>query len=88
MTRASTRRRWAHSKALEIELKVLGPEHPDVAASYNNLGTVYTEQGKQEEALGAHSKALEIRLKVFGDVHPKVARTKHNMGLVLKATGN
>ena len=50
---------------LKIQLKVLGPEHPDVAESYNHLGFVYKSQGKQEEALGAFSKALEIRLKVL-----------------------
>ena len=44
----------AYSKALEIQLKVLGPEHPDVAGSYGNLGNIYNSQGKQEEALGAH----------------------------------
>ena len=50
----------AHSKALEIKLKELGPEHLDIAMSYCNMGAVYRIQGKLEEALGAHSKALEI----------------------------
>jgi hypothetical protein len=27
-------------KALSIQIKVLGEEHPDVASSYNNLGLV------------------------------------------------
>ena len=27
-------------KALSIRIKVLGEEHPDIAISYNNLGTV------------------------------------------------
>ena len=27
-------------KALGIQIKVLGEEHPDVASSYNNLGNV------------------------------------------------
>jgi hypothetical protein len=27
-------------KALDIKIKVLGEEHPSVAMSYNNLGTV------------------------------------------------
>jgi len=29
----------------------LGPEHPDVARSLNNLAMVYTDQGKYEEAI-------------------------------------
>ena len=36
----------ALSKVLDIQLKVLGPEHPDVATSYNNLRAVYDDQGK------------------------------------------
>ena len=34
-----------YTSALDILLKQLGPEHVDVAASYNNLGTVYSSLG-------------------------------------------
>ena len=30
-----------HSQALDIQKQVLGEHHPDVATSYNNLGSVY-----------------------------------------------
>ena len=30
-----------HQKALAIRLKQLGPEHPDVAGSYNNIGLAH-----------------------------------------------
>ena len=77
----------AHRKALEIRLKVLETEHPNVTMSYNNLGAVYHSQCKHEEALQYHQQALEIRRKSFGDVHPDVMDTKYNIGLVLRATG-
>ena len=59
---------------------MLGPEHPDVAASYTGLGNVYDRQGKHEEALGTQSKALEIRLKVLGPDHPDVAASYNSLG--------
>jgi hypothetical protein len=48
----------AHSKALEIRLKVLGPEHPDVAMSYNNnnLGLVHSNQ------VGLHDPPTKINM--------------------------
>ena len=30
-----------YQKALAIQLKKLGPEHPSVATSYNNIGAVH-----------------------------------------------
>ena len=30
-----------YQKALAIQLKQLGPEHPSVATSYNNIGAVH-----------------------------------------------
>ena len=39
-----------YTSALDILLKQLGPEHVDVAASYNNLGTVYSSLGDIQQA--------------------------------------
>ena len=35
-----------YEKALEISLKILGPKHPSIATSWNNLGICYIEKGK------------------------------------------
>ena len=35
-----------HRRALAIREKVVGPEHPDTAASLNNLAEVYSDQGR------------------------------------------
>ncbi len=34
------------SRALAIREKALGPEHPDVATSLNNLALLYDDQGR------------------------------------------
>ena len=38
-------------KGLEIQTRVFGSDHPDVAKSYGNLGNVYSRQGQYERAL-------------------------------------
>ena len=35
-----------YQRALKIREKVLGPEHPDVAHSLNNLAALYHAQGR------------------------------------------
>ena len=42
-----------YEKALSIRLKKLGDDHPDVAATYNNMAIVYDDQGKYDEALAS-----------------------------------
>ena len=59
-------------RALDIELKKLGPEHVNVASSYGNLGSVYEELGKFEEAKQFHHRALDIKLKKLGPEHVNV----------------
>jgi len=39
-----------YKRSLAIREKALGPEHPDVAASLNNLAELYRAQGKYAEA--------------------------------------
>ena len=45
-------------KALDIQEKALPEGHPNLAASYNNVGGTYGD-------LGDHSKALEFKLKAL-----------------------
>jgi len=39
-----------HKKALELLQRLLGEEHPHVAASYNNLAGLYSDQGRYSKA--------------------------------------
>jgi CHAT domain-containing protein/tetratricopeptide (TPR) repeat protein len=71
--------------ALQKALPWLGENHPEVAQSYNNIGTVYQEQGRYAQALENHQKALAIKLAVFGENHPVTARSYNNIGLVYQA---
>ena len=47
-------------KALELRRSLLGENHPDVAASLNNLAALYNSQGRYEQAESALSASLGI----------------------------
>ena len=75
-------------KALEINRKVLGEEHPDTASSLNNLGALLQAMGEYEGARPYYEKALEIRRKVLGEEHPDTASSLNNLGFLLRAMGD
>ena len=53
-------------------------EHPDVALSYNNIGSVYDSQGDYAHAMEYHQKALGIRIKVFGERNTQMSPESYN----------
>ena len=62
--------------------KIFGPEHPDVATSYNNIGFVYSSQGNNVKSLEYYNRSLLILEKFFGPDHPNIATLYSNIGLV------
>ncbi|OJH33646.1 tetratricopeptide repeat-containing serine/threonine-protein kinase [Cystobacter ferrugineus] len=79
--------RQKHEHALALRQKVLGPEHPLVATSYNNLGIVLAELGQFEQARASYDHALQLRRKTLGKGHPLVAQSYSNLGTVLSELG-
>ena len=75
-------------KALEIAEKNVGPYHPHVAASLNDLGLVYHDQGQNALAEPLLKRALAIVEKVRGPDHPSVATTLNNLALLYDDLGN
>ena len=63
-------------KALAIDLKQLGPEHPDVAASYHNMAYVYKAKKDLAKAKEYWEKAYAIFSKKLGPNHPYTKGTK------------
>ncbi len=67
--------------------KALGPEHPNVATSLNNLAFMYHDQGKYAEAEALYKRALAIDEKALGPEHPDVAQSLENYAALLRKTG-
>jgi tetratricopeptide (TPR) repeat protein len=66
-------------RALAVFEKALGPDYPNVAATLNTLGTIYTAQGRVADAEPLHRRALAIEEKTLGPDHPGVAPTLNNL---------
>ena len=78
------------TEALAIRETQLGPSHPGVAASYNNLGMAYHGLGSWEnveQAIAYHEKALSIWETQLGPTHPDVALSYNNLAEAHRALG-
>lgn len=51
----------------------LGTEHPETAASLNNLASNLAAQGRANEAEPLYRQALETSQRVLGPEHPATA---------------
>ncbi|HEY8378991.1 MAG TPA: tetratricopeptide repeat-containing protein, partial [Nannocystis sp.] len=60
-------------RALAIYEKVLGPDHPDVAAALHLLATAHMNAGAFADAKALLDRALVIREHALGPEHPEVA---------------
>ena len=60
-------------RAPAIRLEKLGPEHVDVATSYNNLASIYKDVGDLGQAKEYQQRSLAIRLDKLGPEHVGVA---------------
>jgi class 3 adenylate cyclase/tetratricopeptide (TPR) repeat protein len=69
-------------RGLAIQERALGPDHPDVARSLNNLGIVYWLQGRYSEAESLHLRELAIEETALGPGHPDLGRSLNNLANV------
>jgi eukaryotic-like serine/threonine-protein kinase len=73
--------------ALAVRKKLLGNEHPAVAASLGGLASMLWAQGKFAEAETLYREALAMNRKLLGSEHPSVALSLNNVGLALWREG-
>ena len=74
-------------KALQVAEQAVGPNHPSVATSLNNLAGLYTAQGQYAQAEPLYKRSLAILEKALGPDHPNVATSLDNMAELYKKTG-
>ncbi|MGB5960177.1 MAG: tetratricopeptide repeat protein, partial [Coleofasciculaceae cyanobacterium] len=74
-------------QCLELSQRLLGENHPDVAASLNNLALLYDSQGRYEQAEPLLVQALELRKDLLGENHPDVAQSLNNLAALYRSQG-
>ncbi len=74
-------------EALEIRRRLLTDDHPDTAASYNNVALNLAAQGQYTAAQPLLEKALEVRRRLLTDDHPLTCASYNNLGLNLNGQG-
>jgi len=67
-----------YRRAVEIDEKVLGKDHPDVAIQCNNLARLLQDQGKYDQAEPLFLRAMEIFQSQLGSDHPNTVATREN----------
>ena len=77
-----------YQRARAIREEGLGPEHPDVAQSLNNLAALYHAQSDYNQAEPLYQRALAIWEKALGPEHPDVARSLNNLAALYYAQSN
>lgn len=74
-------------RASKIREDALGPNHPSVATSLNNVANALDMLGRYEEAIEVYERALRIRTEVQGPDHPTVAVSLYNLANALEENG-
>jgi tetratricopeptide (TPR) repeat protein len=73
-------------RALEINERSYGPDHPNVAICLNNLAALLQATNRLAEAEPLMRRALAIDEQSFGPDHPDVASCLNNLAQLLRAT--
>jgi tetratricopeptide (TPR) repeat protein len=76
-----------YEKALEIDLRLLGAEHPDTATSHSGVAFNLFNQGKYAAAQPQFEKALEIYRRLLGEEHIETATAYNNAAYNLLKQG-
>ncbi|NUT01744.1 MAG: tetratricopeptide repeat protein, partial [Sphingomonas sp.] len=72
---------------LQLDERVLGPNHPDLASTLNNLARVMIEQRRYREALPLLTRSANIYLAQREDTHDDLAFIFANLALAKKGVG-
>ena len=67
--------------------RLLGPDHPDTLASWNNLAIACQEAGRKAEAVRLHERALAGRVRALGPEHPDTLASRNNLAIACQEVG-
>jgi serine/threonine protein kinase/Tfp pilus assembly protein PilF len=76
-----------YERALEVDRRVLGDDHPRVAMRLNNLAVVAQNMGDLKLAETLFRDAIRRDERAYGDQHPETGAARGNYGLLLQREG-
>ena len=71
-------------RALEMRESVLGPDHPDLAQSLNNLAALYNDRKQYSRAEPMYVRALGLRQKHCPSDYQRVASVVNHLAMLYK----
>jgi hypothetical protein len=77
-----------YEKSLEIYEKILPSDHPDLAACYEGIGSVYDKMHEYPKALDAYEEAVKIWQKTLPPTHHNLVATSSKISLVSYKMGD
>jgi CHAT domain-containing protein/tetratricopeptide (TPR) repeat protein len=75
-------------RALMLQEEALGPTHPIVARTLDNLADLESKMGGTEGAISLAERALQIREDRLGQDHPETAASLNTVGTLFWKQGN
>ncbi|HYK34833.1 tetratricopeptide repeat protein [Alloacidobacterium sp.] len=75
-------------RALAIDEKALGPDHPEVATVLNNLAELLHDRDDYDAAEPLYRRALAINERTLGPDNPTTAKAINNLALLLQDKGD
>lgn len=76
-----------YERALDVDRRLLGDDHPRVAIRLNNLAVVAQNMGDLKLAETLFRDAIRRNEIAYGDRHPETGATRGNYGLLLQREG-
>jgi len=74
-------------QVLEVQRRVVGPEHPDTLLFLNNLGVVLDDSGRWADSEKIERELLDTERRILGPEHPDTLRTMDNLANSLSELG-
>jgi hypothetical protein len=74
---------WSE-RALAISEKQLGPDHPDIRGSLNNLGSLYYSTNRYSEAEPLFLRVCSIFRNCLGEDHPNTRTVINNLAVFIQ----
>ena len=80
-----------YESCLKMQYAIYGEEcaHPDIAISLNNLGGVYGDLGKHEEAMKMYERSIEMKKAIYGEecADSNIATSLNSLGRMVRDRG-